>query len=304
MHYPVMVAEMEPETVLQLHRTVRADHAGDDIGNGMQTLFQLTADTGFSPAGPPSTTYHGDFAPGRTTEVDFCLPVAARRNSNLDQLTIRSTEAGLVVRTVHRGDYQTITHAYRALDDWLRVSRFRPIGPPTEVYLVAPDEAVAARDLVTEIRIPVVPTDLSVDVQSTVDQAVTVVREALIDEGFVVLAEIDVSATLRAETGRAVEDCSILGACHPTLAAHALEVDPPIGAHLLCNLVVRATDEGAIIEATDPRTQMNQPHSSDMDAIAMKLRAELAAAIATVADRSPRLHARASAPAAGPGQEQ
>ncbi|NEW55053.1 DUF302 domain-containing protein [Nocardia cyriacigeorgica] len=286
MSYHVTVAESAPETVLQLHRTIRADHAGDDIGNGMQSLYELAAHTGMHPAGPPSTTYHSDFLPGQTTEVDFCLPVAAGSNDGVEQMAVRSTESGIVARTIHHGDYHSITHAYRALDQWLRESPFRPVGPPTEIYLVAPEEAVAAKDLVTEIRIPVAPTDLSAEVASTVADTAAIVREALAEQGFGVLTEIDVSATLRDKIGRQIEDYFILGACNPTLASEALDVDRAVGLLLPCNVVVRATDSGTVVEAVDPRTLLQQSHSPALAAVARQARAGLAAAIAAVGVRS------------------
>ena len=79
------------------------------------------------------------------------------------------------------------------------------------------------------------------------------VREALKEQGFGVLTEIDVRATLRHKLGEEMEDYVILGACNPPLAHRALQVDHQIGLLLPCNVVVRADGADTIVEALDPQ---------------------------------------------------
>lgn len=79
------------------------------------------------------------------------------------------------------------------------------------------------------------------------------VRAALSDEGFGVLTEIDVQATLHAKLDEDTAPYTILGACNPLLAHKALQADPALGALLPCNVVVRAhPDGGAELIAVDP----------------------------------------------------
>ncbi|MFC9439616.1 DUF302 domain-containing protein [Nocardia sp. NPDC057030] len=285
--YPVSVAHSTPQTVLGLRRTVRIDHAGDDIAAGMGALYAMAAATGFAPAGPPSTTYLGEFRPGATTEADFGLPVVPEPFTGAnEEVTLRRTDPELFAHVTHRGDYHRIGDAYRALDEWIRGSAFRQAGPPTEVYLVAPDEALDPGDLLTEIQVPVALAELAVRVSAPFAQTVTLVREALSEQGFGVLTEIDVRATLHGKLGVEMEDYRILGACNPSLAHRALDIDRQIGQLLPCNVVVRTEDDVTIVEAADPELLLRDTGTPELGPIAQAARARLAAALATVAQRA------------------
>ncbi|MFR9807113.1 DUF302 domain-containing protein [Pseudonocardia sp. RS010] len=76
------------------------------------------------------------------------------------------------------------------------------------------------------------------------DEVVPRVREALAGQGFGVLTEIDMTATMKQKRGVDIEDFVILGACNPELAERALEVDRRVGVLLPCNVAVRATTDG------------------------------------------------------------
>lgn len=80
------------------------------------------------------------------------------------------------------------------------------------------------------------------------------VRQALVEQGFGVLTEIDVAATLRAKLGVVRAPLAILGACNPSLAHRALEIDPSVALLLPCNVVLEEREPGRTwISIVDPR---------------------------------------------------
>ncbi|WP_433664621.1 DUF302 domain-containing protein [Nocardia sp. CA-128927] len=284
MNYHILVDHSAAQTVLELHRNVYPDDAGDDIRNGMQALYDLGATTGFVPSGPPTTTYLGRFGSGISTEVQFELPMTAGPLDDPDeQAGLRHNDPFLFAHTTHRGGYHQIGEAYRALYAWLDTSMFQQAGPPTEVYLVAPSEVLDPAELLTEIRIPIVPAELAVRVAAPFDRTVSIVRNALTEQGFGVLTEIDVRATLRAKLGCEMEDYLILGACNPALAREALDIDRQVGLLMPCNVVIRADADSVVVEAADPDRMLGADDRPELRPIAQDARTRLAAVLLAVA---------------------
>jgi len=123
---------------------------------------------------------------------------------------------------------------------------------------------------------------LSTTLHTSFADAVARTREALAQQGFGVLTEIDMKATLKAKLGEDMEDYLILGACNPPLAHRAVNVDRQIGLLLPCNVVVR-TDPSAentvIVDAMNPRIMVdvtNEPRLRDVaDDVAVELQAAI-----------------------------
>ena len=92
----------------------------------------------------------------------------------------------------------------------------------------------------------------------TIDDVEGSVREALQEQGFGVLTEIDVAATLKAKLGVERAPLKILGACNPTFANRALDIDPGVSLLLPCNVVIEATDGGTHVAIADPRDLMTE----------------------------------------------
>ena len=114
------------------------------------------------------------------------------------------------------------------------------------------------------------------------EQAVDAVTQALAREGFGVLTEIDVAATLRKKLGIERPPYKILGACNPQLAARAIDAEPQIGALLPCNVVVREQAGKTVVEFMDPGAVLTLVQRPEIGAIAAEVRARLERVMAAV----------------------
>ncbi|MFI7094340.1 DUF302 domain-containing protein [Streptomyces lydicus] len=111
---------------------------------------------------------------------------------------------------------------------------------------------------------------------------VTAVRDALAEQGFGVLTEIDVTATLKAKLGQEMEDYVILGVCNPPLAQQALEADRTVGLLLPCNVVVRTEGAVTVVQALDPATMVTLTGLPALEPVADEARRRLDAALAAL----------------------
>lgn len=116
----------------------------------------------------------------------------------------------------------------------------------------------------------------SVNLNENFETAIDRVTAALKDEGFGILTEIDVKATLKAKIDVDRLPYTILGACNPSLAHQALEADPDIGLLLPCNVVVRQEEDGSITVAfMDPAAVLGLVDKPGVEALAGEVRAKL-----------------------------
>ncbi len=121
-----------------------------------------------------------------------------------------------------------------------------------------------------------------VRVAASFEETLERTREALAAQGFGVLTEIDVAATLAQKTGAQLEPYRILGACRPQLAEQAVAADPRIGVLLPCNVVVRAEGQGTLVEALDPELMATVVGGGLLDEVAADATARLDAALAAL----------------------
>ncbi|HOP18880.1 MAG TPA: DUF302 domain-containing protein [Parvularculaceae bacterium] len=107
------------------------------------------------------------------------------------------------------------------------------------------------------------------------DGVIARVVEALKKEGFGVLTEIDVSATLKKKIDVDFRPYRILGACNPKMAHQALSIEDKIGVMLPCNVIVQQTDEGVEVAAVDPEASLGRVGNPALDDAAKTVKAAL-----------------------------
>lgn len=126
---------------------------------------------------------------------------------------------------------------------------------------------------------------LSVTVELPYADAIEQTKQALAREGFGVLTEIDVRATLKSKIGVDFEPYIILGACNPGLAHQALTAEQEIGLLLPCNLVVRAiNDDRSAVSAMDPQAALGLVDNAAVASVAAEARERLKRALLSLAD--------------------
>ena len=112
-----------------------------------------------------------------------------------------------------------------------------------------------------------------------IDEADTRTREALKEQGFGVLTEIDVKETMKKKIGAEMDGYRILGACNPNMAYKAIGMEPRIGAMLPCNVILRTVQGGTELSAIDPVASMAAVDNADLHAVAADVRDMLKKAI-------------------------
>jgi uncharacterized protein (DUF302 family) len=117
---------------------------------------------------------------------------------------------------------------------------------------------------------------LSAETEASFADAAERVRTELTAEGFGVLCEIDVRATLNAKLGIEREPYLILGACNPTFAHQALEAEPDLGVLLPCNVVVCERDGRTVVSAVDPERMLSIVGNDELAPVAAEIRSRLA----------------------------
>ena len=125
---------------------------------------------------------------------------------------------------------------------------------------------------------------MSVRLDVPLAEALERARTALADQGFGILTEIDVAATLQTKLGVEVAPQVILGACNAPLAREGLRIEPDLGLLLPCNVVVRVDEDGTtLVSALDPELLVSVPGRPELEPIAAEAKTRLQSALATIA---------------------
>ena len=130
---------------------------------------------------------------------------------------------------------------------------------------------------------------IATPLHTSLEDAVARTREALAEQGFGVLTEIDMKATLKAKLGTDMEDYLILGACNPPLAHRAVEANRQLGLLLPCNVVVRTDPDHAgtvLVEAMNPGLLVEVTGEPELRPVAEEVTDRLTAAINSLKPRS------------------
>lgn len=114
------------------------------------------------------------------------------------------------------------------------------------------------------------------------DQVVTRVEQALKDEGFGVMSEIDVQAALKEKLGVERGAYLIIGACNPPLAHEALQAEPDLGVFLPCNVVVYEAPDGTHVSAVDPQSMLGAIENPVLERIAAEVKRRFTRVIAAL----------------------
>ncbi len=133
---------------------------------------------------------------------------------------------------------------------------------------------------------------ISITLEAGYAESVERTRAALAEQGFGVLTEIDVAATMKAKLDKDMAPYVILGACNPPLAHQALTADISIGLLLPCNVVVRSLDDShTLVEAMDPDVMVKATENPAIGAVADEARDRLTAALAALSGtKDPQRH--------------
>lgn len=114
------------------------------------------------------------------------------------------------------------------------------------------------------------------------ERIVADVRELLTGQGFGILTEIDLQATLREKLGEEMAPYLILGACNPPLAHRAIGAEPEIGVLLPCNVVVRVDGEDVVVDAMDPESVLSLVDEPGVEEVATEVKRRLGTVVESV----------------------
>jgi uncharacterized protein (DUF302 family) len=110
-------------------------------------------------------------------------------------------------------------------------------------------------------------------------------KEALADEGFGILAEMDIQKTMEAKLAKAMPPYLVLGACHPPLASRALDADPHIGLLLPCNVVIREDAGGRVeVSMVHPRALFSLVRRAEVEPLAVEVEERLRRTMARIGE--------------------
>ena len=154
----IEIKDIEPRTIACLRRT----GAFDAIPAALGELFAWVNAHGLEPVGPPGGRYFTDpsATPVDENEWEAFVEIAVPRTEIRSEMgsagpQVREDDGGPFAVTLHRGPYHRVSDTYDRIDAWMSEHEYEHAGPPEELYLTESD--VPPEDLMTEVRVPVIP---------------------------------------------------------------------------------------------------------------------------------------------------
>ncbi|MCP4964460.1 MAG: MerR family transcriptional regulator [bacterium] len=155
MSYQVEVIEEPSLQVAATRVTTSKSRIANDIGTGFGAIMKAMGRSGVSAAGSPLIVYHDVIDDEADGDIEICVPIGSKITADAS-VSARELEGGSMAATVHRGPYDQMPLAYRALTGWIAEHGHEIAGPPREVYLNDP-RTVAPDQLLTRVVFPICP---------------------------------------------------------------------------------------------------------------------------------------------------
>lgn len=152
MAYEVEVREAPPRRVLRRQAHLDASEVGPFLQRTFQELYGLVQRQGLTPAGPPMVVFEQRMDRAKEANIAVWVPVAPDGEVPGDA-DVSEVPAATVAVTTHRGPYEGMVDAYRAVDEWIAANGREAVGPIRECYLNGPPEAKPSEYL-TEVEVP------------------------------------------------------------------------------------------------------------------------------------------------------
>lgn len=129
-----------------------------EVARAFHLLFQEAERHSIQPAGPPIVVYFPEGHPPNLEDMKYwvCVPTAGPVEVS-PPLMYEELPSAQMATFVHRGPYETMGDSYKALEVWVKENGYQVVGPPREIYLVAPspEKPVQPAEYVTEIQFPI-----------------------------------------------------------------------------------------------------------------------------------------------------
>ncbi len=152
MAYEVSVREVPPRTVLRRRAHLATGEVAPFLQRSFQELYGLVQQRRMRPAGPPMVVFEQRLDRAEEADIAVWVPVAPGADVPED-VDVSEVPGGPVAVTTHRGPYEGMGEAYRAVDEWIAAHGREAVGPLRESYLNGPPQAKPS-DYLTEVEVP------------------------------------------------------------------------------------------------------------------------------------------------------